>query len=276
MSGTLYITATPIGNLEDITLRALRTLREADFIACEDTRNSLKLLNHFDIRKPLVSCHKFSAGKDILAILDRISGGERCALVTDAGTPCISDPGSLLVRLALERGIPVETVPGPCAFIAALTLSGFDADRFEFAGFPPRKEGERKRFFARLARNAHATGFYEAPGRVLKALEQLEEAAPERQISFSRELTKLHSETVRGTARELLEAYAGREIKGEAVIIVQGRPEPAEPEVDTGRARELLQALLQAGTPRKEALRQCVLETGVSRNEAYRLLLEIK
>ncbi|MBR4750096.1 MAG: 16S rRNA (cytidine(1402)-2'-O)-methyltransferase [Abditibacteriota bacterium] len=274
MSGTLYITATPIGNMEDITLRALRILREADLIACEDTRTTMKLLARYDIHTPLVSHHKFSADKEVLAIIELLEAGRTCALVTDAGTPCVSDPGSRLIALACEKGIAVEALPGACAFITALTLSGFDAQSFRFAGFPPRKSGELRAFFARIAPETCATGIYEAPGRVKKTLAVIAEVMPGRRLSFSRELTKLHEETVRGTAAEILEAYEGREVKGEAVIIIDGCREPEESREEPVDAAELLRSLLDEGMSPRDAVRVCSRRTGIPRNTLYRELLK--
>ncbi|MBP5275130.1 MAG: 16S rRNA (cytidine(1402)-2'-O)-methyltransferase, partial [Abditibacteriota bacterium] len=261
MKGKLYITATPIGNLEDITFRAVRILKEADFIACEDTRESMKLLKHFGIHTPLLAFHKFSTRKETEAIADRIEKGENCALITDAGTPCISDPGSSLVALAAEKGITVESVPGPCAFICALTLSGFGAQAFAFAGFPPRKPGELRRFIAEAAKNTVPTGIYEAPGRVKKTLETISEVIPERRLSFSRELTKLHEETVRGTAAEVLKAYEGREIRGEGVIIIDGSGKTEET-ADVQEALERLETLTASGMSPRDAIDKCAAETG--------------
>ena len=274
MSGKLYITATPIGNLEDITLRALRTLREADFIACEDTRNTMKLLSRYDIRTPLVSHHKFSTEKEIQAVIQQLLAGKNCALVSDAGTPCISDPGSQLIALACRKGIEVEALPGACAFIAALTLSGFDAQSFHFAGFAPRKAGELRTFLAQIAAEPCATGIYEAPGRVKKTLAMIDEIMPRRRLSLSRELTKLHEETVRGTASEILAAYGSREVKGEAVIIIEGSPEPALTSEEPPEAAELLRSLMAEGMSPRDAVKVCSRRTGIPRNTLYRELLK--
>jgi len=216
----LYLVPTPIGNLEDITLRAIRVLKEADTVLAEDTRKSAKLLNHFNIPNKLESYHAFNEHKKISALVQRLLNGEIMALVTDAGTPGISDPGFLLVRACLEHQIPIECLPGAAALIPALVNSGLPADRFVFEGFLPHKKGRQKRI-DQIAREHKTVILYESPHRFLKTLEQLIAAmGGERPASVSRELTKLYEETVRGTLSEILDYFKQKSIKGEFVIVI--------------------------------------------------------
>ncbi len=219
---TLYLVATPIGNLEDITLRALRTLRECDVIAAEDTRRTGQLLKHFGISKPLLSYFQFNEAKRSEEIVARLKQGEKVALVTDAGTPGISDPGERVVRAALAAGLRVEPVPGPCALVVALTASGLNTAEFHFIGFLAHKSGQRRKRLE-ASKNLEATlVLYESPYRVTKLLGELAEIFPERQIVLARELTKKFEQFLRGTAAELLSQLAGRNLKGEFVVLVQG------------------------------------------------------
>ncbi len=222
--GKLYITPTPIGNLEDITLRAIRVLKEADFILAEDTRTTSVLLRHYGIATPMRSHHKFNEHGTSERVAADILAGQTIALVSDAGTPGISDPGFLLVRTCLEAGVEVETLPGATAFVPALVQSGFPCDRFCFEGFLPQKKGRAKHLEA-LADEERTMIFYESPFRVVKTLTQFAETfGPERPVSVSRELTKKFEETVRGTVNEVLEHFRAREPKGEFVIVVAGKP----------------------------------------------------
>ncbi len=219
----LFIVPTPIGNLEDITLRALRTLSDVDFILAEDTRTTSVLLKHFDISKPLVAYHQNNEHKVFEKICARIGHGEKAALVSDAGTPGISDPGYLIVRECLKNNIPVECLPGPTAFIPALINSGLPADRFLFEGFLPHKKG-RKSKLEFLSEQPCTVILYESPHRLLKTLEQLaEHFGNDRQASVSRELTKIYEETIRGSLTELIEIFSVKTIRGEFVIVVDGR-----------------------------------------------------
>ena len=220
----LYIVPTPIGNLDDITLRAVKVLQEVDFILAEDTRTSSVLLKHLGIDKPLRSHHKFNEHATVAAVAESIEAGRNVALVSDAGTPGISDPGFLLVRTCVERGLEVETLPGATACIPALVQSGFPCDRFCFEGFLPQKKGRRKRL-VELAEEQRTVVFYESPYRVVKCLEQLAETfGGERRVSVSRELTKKFEQTVRGTVAEVLAHFKEYEPKGEFVIVLAGRP----------------------------------------------------
>lgn len=219
----LYIVPTPIGNLDDITLRAINVLREVDFILAEDTRTSSVLLHHLSIEKPLRSHHKFNEHATVAAVAETIAAGRNVALISDAGTPGISDPGFLLVRTCLEAGIEVETLPGATACIPALVQSGFPCDRFCFEGFLPQKKGRMKRL-AELASEERTIIFYESPFRVVKCLEQLAETfGSERRVAVSRELTKKFEQTVRGTIGEVIEHFREHQPKGEFVIVVAGK-----------------------------------------------------
>ncbi len=218
----LYIVPTPIGNLEDITLRALNVLRTVDVILAEDTRTTSVLLKHFDIEGRLFAHHKFNEHASVNAVAERIEAGQSVALVSDAGTPGISDPGFLMVRTCVERGIEVESLPGATAFVPALLQSGFPCDRFCFEGFLPQKKGRRKRLM-QLAEESRTMIFYESPYRVCKCLEQFVEIfGPERMVSVSRELTKKFEETVRGTLAEVLDHFKACPPKGEFVIVLAG------------------------------------------------------
>ena len=219
----LYVIPTPVGNLEDITLRAVRMLKEADYIVAEDTRTSGILLKHLGVSRPMGSFHKFNEHGVVNGIVARIAGGENVALISDAGTPAISDPGYLLVRRAIDAGIEVETLPGPTAFVPALVNSGLPADRFRFEGFLPQKKGRQTRI-SELSDIEQTMIFYESPHRLVKSLTQLAEVmGGDRQASVSREISKKFEETVRGTLAELTEHFTSREPRGEIVLVVKGR-----------------------------------------------------
>ena len=221
----LYVVPTPVGNLEDITLRALRVLKEADLILAEDTRTSSVLLKHYDIHAPLKSHHKFNEHETSNDVADRILAGLNVALISDAGTPGISDPGFMLVRACVERGVEVQCLPGATAFVPALVDSGLPCDRFYFEGFLPQKKGRQTRLM-KLAEQEHTMIIYESPFRLQKTLEQLAEyLGGERQASVSREISKVHEETRRGTLAELVQSFKERPAKGEIVIIVDGKHE---------------------------------------------------
>ena len=222
----LYLIPTPVGNLEDITLRALRILKEVPLVLAEDTRTSAKLLKHYEINTPLLSHHKFNEHATVKMVAESIAAGRNAALVSDAGTPGISDPGFLLVRTCVEAGIEVETLPGATALIPALVQSGFPCDRFCFEGFLPQKKGRAKQLQS-LAAEERTMIFYESPYRVVKCLEQFAEVfGPERRVSVSRELTKKFEQTVRGTVAEVLEHFRTTDPKGEFVIVLAGKPKP--------------------------------------------------
>ena len=219
--GTLYLVATPIGNLEDITLRALRTLRECDVVAAEDTRRAKQLMRAHDIDRPTISCHKFNEATRTGNLLERLERGECIALISDAGTPGISDPGERIVRAVLAAGHRVESVPGPCALAAALPASGLETAEFHFVGFLPHKRGARVRQLEALTDVSGTLCFYESPHRVVKLLSELDSLWPEAQVVLARELTKKFEEFLRGTPAELLAHYAERKPKGEFVALVQ-------------------------------------------------------
>lgn len=220
----LYLVPTPIGNLEDITLRAIRVLKEVDLILAEDTRTSGKLLNHLEIRKPLKSYHIHNEHKSLQSIIDQLEEGKTMALISDAGTPAISDPGFLLVRECLKNKILIECLPGATAFVPALVKSGFATDRFVFEGFLPHKKGRQTRLQL-ITEESKTTVLYESPHRLLKTLEQLENLLePERKVSVSRELTKVYEETITGTVAEVKAHFNKGNIKGEIVIVIDGKP----------------------------------------------------
>ena len=223
-SGTLYLVATPIGNLEDITLRALRTLRECDVVAAEDTRRTGQFLKHFEISKPLLSCFQFNEARRSGEIIDRLKRGETVALVTDAGSPGISDPGERVAQAVLAAGLRVESVPGPCALIAALTASGLPASEFHFAGFLAHKPGQRRKQLEKLKAISGTLVLYESPYRIERLLKELDEIVPERPVTLARELTKRFEEYLRGRPKEILEQLKRSSLKGEFVVLI-GRPD---------------------------------------------------
>ena len=227
--GTLYLVATPIGNLEDITLRALRTLKECDLVAAEDTRRTGQLLKHFGISKPLLSYFQFNEAKRSEEIIERLRRGEKIALVTDAGSPGISDPGERVVKAAIAAGFRVESVPGPSALVAALTASGLPTEEFYFIGFLAHKPGRRRRKLEEMKGYGGTLVLYESPYRVAKLLGELNEVFPGRQVVLARELTKKFEEYLRGTPAELLEALRNRSLKGEFVVLVAGAAEEKTP-----------------------------------------------
>ncbi|MCX8090391.1 MAG: 16S rRNA (cytidine(1402)-2'-O)-methyltransferase [Verrucomicrobiae bacterium] len=224
--GTLYLVATPIGNLEDISLRALRVLRECDVIAAEDTRRTGQLLKHFGISKPLLSCFKFNEARRGQEIVERLRRGETVALVTDAGSPGISDPGQRIVRAVIAAGHRVEPVPGPCALVAALTASGLPTDEFHFVGFLPHKSGQRRARLESLSRLPGTLVLYESPYRLERLLAELSEIVPDRETVVARELTKKFEEFLRGSPAELLQLARQRRLKGECVVLVGPRRAP--------------------------------------------------
>ena len=220
--GTLYLVPTPVGHLEDITFRALKVLKEADLILAEDTRTSGVLLKHFEIKNAMLSYHKFNEHQTVDRVVERLKGGETVAVVSDAGTPGISDPGFLVAREAIKAGIEVITLPGATAFVPALVSSGLPCDRFCFEGFLPQKKGRQTRLNA-LAEEPRTIIFYESPHRIVKTLEQFKEVfGPERPVSVCREISKIHEESVRGTVEEVLEHFKKNEPRGEFVIVVKG------------------------------------------------------
>ena len=269
MAGMLYLVATPIGNLGDLSPRAVETLAGADFIAAEDTRVSVKLLNHFDIKKPLVSYHEHNRAAAGQAILTRLLGGEICALVTDAGTPAISDPGQELVALCAENGVTVQAIPGCCAAIAALAVSGLDTRRFTFEGFLPSGKKERRTALEELTGEARTMVFHEAPHRLRATLADMAEVLGDRPVALCRELTKLHEDTVRTTLAQAAAYYAANEPRGEYVLVVAGREKQQGPQLTLEQGVERVLRLREDGMRMKEAVRQVADDTGLSRNDLY-------
>lgn len=274
MSGTLYLVATPIGNLGDFSPRAVETLNSVDFIAAEDTRVSIKLLNHFQIKKPLVSYHEHNHVSAGAAILQRLLAGESCALVTDAGTPAISDPGEDLVRLCGEHQVPVTAVPGCCAGICALAVSGLPTGRFVFEGFLPVNRKNRRDRLEALKSEERTILFHEAPHKLLTTLEDLSEAfGPDRQVTLCRELTKLYEEVRRTTLGEAAAYYREASPKGEFVLVVAGA-EPVEQTISLEDAVAQVLALKEQGVRLKDAAKEVAQHTGLSKNELYAAALE--
>lgn len=270
-SGALYLVGTPIGNLEDITFRAVRVLREADVIACEDTRQSRKLLDHYGIGRPLISYHEHNEKERSVELAARLRDGAKVALISDAGMPLVSDPGYRLVREALDAGVPVHPIPGPTACMTAIAASGLPPEPLRFGGFLPAKAGARGRLLEALATDPATLVFYEAPHRVLEALADLERLMPRRPVVVARELTKLHEEFLRGTASEVRAALEARPtVRGEITLLVG--PGPVEA-ADPRPVAEAVAALVAAGTPPAEAVKMIARERGLPKREVYREFL---
>ncbi len=264
--GALYIVSTPIGNLEDITYRAVRILKEADLIACEDTRHTRKLLDHYGIQTRAISYHEHNESARAADLLERLRDGQSIALVSDAGTPLISDPGYRVVAQAAAEGVPVIPIPGPSAAIAALSASGLPTDSFRFCGFLPAKSSQRRRLLESVAADSATLIFYEAPHRIVESLAEMREVLGPRPAVVARELTKLHEEILRGTLDDLASSVTGR---GEFTIVV-GKGEPA-PESDEPIV-EAVKRLERAGVPRMEAMKTIARERGVSKRDVYRAM----
>jgi len=274
MSGKLYIVGTPIGNLGDISERALATLKECDFIAAEDTRVTLKLLNHFDIKKPLVSYHEHNKRERGAMVADRILKGETCALVSDAGMPCISDPGTELVNTCIERGVPVLAVPGPSAVITALAVSGLNVSRFTFEGFLSVNKSSRKKHLEEIKGEKRTMVFYEAPHKLPRTLKDLYETLGDRRIALVKELTKIYEQVERTTLAAAAEKYSQQKPKGEFVLIIEGREElksETEP-LSAEDAAELARQYIEEGLSPTEAAKKAAKESGHKKNDIYRLL----
>jgi len=274
MAGTLYLVPTPIGNLGDISPRMADTMAQADFIAAEDTRVSLKLLNHLGLKKPMISYHRHNTEAGGRAVLERLLAGESCALVTDAGTPAISDPGQELVAQCARQGIAVVAIPGPCALVTALAVSGQPTDRFTFEGFLPMNKKNRKARLDSLKGEERTMVFYEAPHKLSATLEDLSAAfGGERSVSLCRELSKLHEEVRRTTLGEAVRWYEENQPKGEFVLVVRGA-EPVEEQeatLEDGLAR--VKVLREEGASLKDAVKQAARELDLSKNELYDLAL---
>ncbi|RII25073.1 MAG: 16S rRNA (cytidine(1402)-2'-O)-methyltransferase [Geobacter sp.] len=272
--GTLYIVATPIGNLEDMTFRAVRILKEVDLVAAEDTRHSRKLLTHFGISRPLTSYYDHNQNFKGNYLLERLQAGDSVALISDAGTPCISDPGYQLVRDAVAAGITVVPVPGPSAAITALSAAGLPTDAFVFAGFLPNRAGKRREKLSSLTGEQRVIVFYESPNRLLATLADMLELFGVREVVVARELTKIYEEFVRGPLPDVLAGLEGRQIKGEVVILVAPSDAPEAPSVED--VPKLLQHCLEEGLSLKDAVKQVALETGHSRSAVYEEALRLK
>ena len=278
MSGTLYLCATPIGNLEDITFRVLRTLKEADLIAAEDTRNTIKLLNHFEIKTPMTSYHEYNKVDKAAYLVNKLIEGTNIALVTDAGTPGISDPGEEIVRQAYEAGIRVTSLPGACACITALTLSGLSTRRFAFEAFLPTDKKERKAILNSLITETRTTIIYEAPHQLLSTLEELYNTIGDRKITLCRELTKLHETIQLMTISSAITYYRENQPKGEYVMVISGRTlkeleEEKQQSWEQISIDEHMDIYLSKGLDKKEAMKKVAKDRGISKRDVYQALL---
>lgn len=281
MSGKLYLCATPIGNLEDITFRVLRTLKEVDLIAAEDTRNSIKLLNHFDIKTPMTSYHEYNKIEKAYVLIDKMREGQNVALITDAGTPGISDPGEDLVRLCYEAGIEVTSLPGPAACITALTLSGLSTRRFAFEAFLPMDKKERKQILDELVNETRTIILYEAPHRLVRTLEELRDVLGNRRMTLCRELTKRHETAFQTTIEDLLHYYETEKPLGECVLVVEGKSHEelrAEEQAswENISIEEHMAVYESKGMSNKDAMKQVAKDRGVTKREIYQYLLDHK
>ncbi len=279
MAGILYLCATPIGNLEDITLRVLRILKEADLIAAEDTRNSKRLLNAYDIKTPLTSYHEYNKYEKGPVLIDKLRDGLNIALITDAGTPGISDPGELLVQMAHEAGITVSSLPGACACVTALTMSGLGTRRFCFEAFLPADKKERASVLEALKSETRTVIVYEAPHHLKATLKELYEALGDRRLSVCRELTKLHEEVYAATIGEALKFYEEHEPKGEFVLVIEGRKAEELRREDAAKWLEMpldehMQMYLKQGLDKKAAMKAVAKDRGMTKSDIYRQLLE--
>jgi 16S rRNA (cytidine1402-2'-O)-methyltransferase len=275
MAETLFVVATPIGNLEDITLRALRVLREVDLIACEDTRQTAKLLNHYQIQKPMTSYHEHNEVEKAAYLVGQLRSGKDIALVTDSGTPCISDPGYRIVRAAQEAGIRVVPVPGACSLIAALSVSGRPTDAFTFLGFFPARKGARQTFLQRLSKEQRTLIFYESPGRLLESLADIEEILGDRQLTIAREMTKIYEEVFFGAVAQARQHFSLNPLKGEIVVIVEKAAQPSFPlhSFEEGELRAKLDCIMGTDAlSTSAAIKKLSQQLGTSRRELYRIL----
>ena len=279
MAGTLYLCATPVGNLEDMTFRCVRILKEVDLIAAEDTRNSIRLLNHFEIKTPMTSYHEYNKIEKGRKLVEKLREGTDIALITDAGTPGISDPGEELVRMCREEGIPVTAVPGAAACVTALTISGLSTRRFAFEAFLPTEKKERQQILEELKQETRTIVLYEAPHRLIKTLRLLLETLGDRQVRVCRELTKKHETVYENTLSGAVSYYEEQEPKGECVLVIAGksreeirREEQMQWEEMT--LEEHMEKYLSEGMDRKEAMKQVAKDRGIGKREVYRALLQ--
>ncbi|HKM00205.1 MAG TPA: 16S rRNA (cytidine(1402)-2'-O)-methyltransferase [Mobilitalea sp.] len=279
MSGKLYLCATPIGNLEDITLRVIRTLKEVDLIAAEDTRHSIKLLNHYEIKKPMTSYHEYNKVEKAKSLVEQLKSGMNIALITDAGTPGISDPGEELVRQAYEQGIEVTSLPGPSAVITALTLSGLSTRRFSFEAFLPSDKKEKLKVLENLKTDTRTIILYEAPHRLNKTLKELFETLGNRKLTIIKELTKKHETVWQTSLGEAVEGYGELEPRGEYVLVMEGRA-IADIESEKQDQWELIsigehmKLYMEKGVDKKEAMRAVAKDRGISKRDVYQLLIK--
>ena len=278
-SGTLYLCATPIGNPEDMTFRAVRVLREADLIAAEDTRNSIRLLNHFDIHTPMTSYHEYNRIEKGHHLVSLLLEGKNIALITDAGTPGISDPGEDLVRMCRDAGIPVTSVPGACACVNALIISGRPTRRFCFEAFLPADKKDRRRVLQEIQEETRTTVIYEAPHRLRKTLQELLEVLGDRRLSICRELTKKFETVMETTLEDAVRFYGEQEPRGEYVLVLEGRSHASIDEEERSRfenmsVQEHVEMYEEQGLNRKDAMKQAAKDRGVSKRDIYRSLLE--
>lgn len=277
MSGKLYVVGTPIGNLSDMTFRAIETLKEVDFVACEDTRVSAKLLNYFDIKKQLVSYYEHNSKVSGEHIISKLLAGENCAVITDAGMPCISDPGEDLVKLCYENNIPVYVVPGPSAVISALAISGINTSRFSFEGFLSTTKRNRYEHLASVANNTNTLIFYEAPHKLLSTLKDMLTYFGDRKISICRELTKIHETVFRTTLCKAVEHYTENTPKGEFVLIIEGASaKNTEENLTIEGALEKVQELIEKGMRATDACKEIAKITEFSKGDLYSLYLDNK
>lgn len=274
MSGILYVVGTPIGNLGDISPRALETLEKVDFIAAEDTRVTLKLLNHFEIKKPLISYFEHNRREKGEIIVGRIEQGENCAIVTDAGMPAVSDPGEDLVALCHERGVTVNVVPGPSAFVAAIALSGMEVGRFTFEGFLSMNKVSRKEHLEEIQDEKRTMVFYEAPHKLSATLKDLYECLGDRQLAIVREITKIHEEVIRTTLAAAAEKYAEEKLKGEIVLVIEGKKEAEEEEITLNDGIALAKKYISEGLSSSMAAKQAAKQTGIKKGDIYKALME--
>ncbi len=278
MAGKLYLCATPIGNLEDMTYRGVRTLQEADLIAAEDTRNSIKLLNHFEIKTPMTSYHEYNKIEKGKKLVEKLQSGMNIALITDAGTPGISDPGEELVKMCYESGIEVTSLPGAAACITALTLSGLSTRRFAFEAFLPTDKKEKQEILKELANETRTMILYEAPHRLIKTLKELRDTVGNRKITICRELTKKHETAFATTLEEAISYYESNEPKGECVLVLEGKSRTEIREEEISRWEEMsveehMEYYLSQGIEKKEAMKRVAKDRGVGKREIYQALL---
>ena len=274
MSGKLFVVGTPIGNLGDISPRALRTLEECDFIAAEDTRVTLKLLNHFEIKKPMISYFEHNRRQKGEVITERILSGENCAIVTDAGMPAVSDPGEDLVALCHEKGIPVSVVPGPSAFVAAIALSGLSVGRFTFEGFLSVSKVSRREHLEEVKREKRTMVFYEAPHKLSATLNDMYSCFGDRKIAIVREITKIHEEVIRTTLKEASEKYSEESLKGEIVLVIEGYKEQEKDLPTLEDAIIKAKSYIEEGMSASFAAKQAAKDTGIKKGDIYKALLE--